>query len=372
MVLTSTHTSTLVTKDEFLRDFAANASSFTSDFYFSASENCFTTIEPGTQASDDLAVSNLEVGKEYSYCVRAVKQGHYMDAPYENSEQRRLLTSSGSSCEAHKIRWEASIHGRVTTIPTAGSLPIKDVLVSWELLSKDSKKILECDNCSGSTLTNEGGTFNIEFNADHLFLDNESDFPVRVFFSKTSPGDLKHDFLCDLGTQELCDPEEGYITYLNHLQFMAPLNVYDDTSVPVSGKVFVADTKFEGSDGCAIESVEVCLYHNMTGGWEQELVCVDTETDGSYLAPVIVGATVSYVELSYYGHTFEVTDKNPLNGEDGILISAEDQFIGFDYKDVSKAKLTVEGKLNETVNICCSVSASKFSSLFLSPTLCSQ
>ena len=89
--------------DEFLSDFAEDAASFTSDFFFSGSEECGMTIDPNEQATDDLSLSNLEVGKTFSYCVRAVKQGHYMDAPYSNSKERRLLTSSQAACEAHTI-----------------------------------------------------------------------------------------------------------------------------------------------------------------------------------------------------------------------------------------------------------------------------
>lgn len=38
-------------------------------------------IVPETQASDDLELSNLIVGKEYAYCVRAINNKHYMDSP---------------------------------------------------------------------------------------------------------------------------------------------------------------------------------------------------------------------------------------------------------------------------------------------------
>ena len=332
--------------DEFLRDFAEGASSFTSDFEFSASEECGTTISPGTQASDDLSLSNLIVGNKYSYCVRAVKQGHYMDAPYERSGERRLLTSSESTCDAHVIRWEASIHGRITTEPNAGSLPIEEVLVSWELLSEDKSRRLECDGCSGSNYTTEGGGFNIPFNVDHPSLKgkNDDEIPVRIFFSKTSI-DIEHVFLCNEGI-DICDPVEGHIAYLSHLQFKDPLHVYDDTSVPLSGKVFIADTSYAGADGCAIANAEVCLFHNTTGGTEAELVCVNTEPDGSYLAPVIIGSTVNFMRIVYHGHTFELSAKNPLNGVAGVMITADGQYTDYDYQDVSKAKLLVEGKLN--------------------------
>ena len=42
--------------EEFLSDFAENAVSFVSDFYFSSSEACYSSINPGRQASDDLTL----------------------------------------------------------------------------------------------------------------------------------------------------------------------------------------------------------------------------------------------------------------------------------------------------------------------------
>jgi len=332
--------------DEFLRDFAENAESFTSDFFFSAGEECYTTIDPSNQASDDLSVFNLEVGKAYSYCVRAIKQGHYMDSPYADSGERRLLTSSEAACEAHTIHWEASIHGQVTTEIDAGSIPIEDVLVSWQLMSKDGTKPLDCMGCSNSTLTNDGGTFNIKFNVNDPSLDNDSDFPVKVTFSKTSPAspeDIKHNMLCNFGMNPC--PLDGYITYLSHLQFKAPLQVYDDTVVPVRGKIFIADTAYPGSEGCVIDGAEICLMHNFTFGGQKTLVCVDTERDGSYIAPVAIGATVHSIVILYNGHIFKMSDKNPLMGEEFVTILADEQFINYDYKDITKAELTIEGEL---------------------------
>lgn len=331
--------------DEFLSDFAEDAASFTSDFFFSGSEECGMTIDPNEQATDDLSLSNLEVGKTFSYCVRAVKQGHYMDEPYSNSKERRLLTSSQAACEAHTIHWEASVHGKVTTEPNAGSIPIEHVLVSWQLMSKDGFTALDCAGCSGSTLTNDGGSFNMIFNVNDPSLDNDSDFPVKVTFSKSSPAlpeDIKHKFVCNNG-MDPC-PLDGYTTYLSHLEFKTPLEVFDDTVVPVNGKVFIADTSFGASDGCAIDGAEICLLHNMTSDIQQTLVCVDTKPDGSYVAPVVIGASVYAAVVKYNGHEFHMSDKNPLTKNEFVRITAEDQFINFDYKDISKAVVTIEGK----------------------------
>ena len=107
--------------DEFLTDFSAGAVSFTSDYYFTASTPYESLIMPELEASDDLRLTELDVGKRYAYCVRAIKQDHYMDSPYEGVNERRLLTSSEAACAAHTIAWEASIDGIVTTVKTAVS-----------------------------------------------------------------------------------------------------------------------------------------------------------------------------------------------------------------------------------------------------------
>jgi hypothetical protein len=105
--------------DEFLTDFSKDGESFTSDYFFSSSQPFGMPVRPELESSDDLSVSLLEVGKLYSYCVRAVRVDHYMDSPYEGGSERRILTSSASACAAHKIEWEASIDGLVTTEPNA-------------------------------------------------------------------------------------------------------------------------------------------------------------------------------------------------------------------------------------------------------------
>jgi len=105
--------------DEFLTDFSKDALSFTSDYFYSSSDPFKGLVTPERQSSDDLRVSQLTVGKEYAYCVRAVKADLYMESPYQAFEERRILTTSASTCGAHKIQWEASIDGLVTTEPSA-------------------------------------------------------------------------------------------------------------------------------------------------------------------------------------------------------------------------------------------------------------
>ena len=179
-------------------------------------------ITPGLEASDDLSLSNLVVGKKYTYCIRAINKDHYMDHPYDSYKTYRSITSSDATCSSHTVKWESSFHGRVTTEPDAGNLPIEDVVITWNLLDKSHKQ-LDCDGCSGRILTNDGGSFNIVFKVEHesLLGRNDDDIPVQIFFQKTtksSPEDIEHIFLCEDGTIE-CDVTNGYIVYISHLQY---------------------------------------------------------------------------------------------------------------------------------------------------------
>lgn len=322
--------------EEFLLDFAEVADSFVSDFYFSGAEECFTTIDPGKEASDDLSFSNLVVGKKYYYCVRAIGSSHYMDAPFALSTERRLITSSLSACDAHTIEWEASMHGQVTTAKNAGYLPIENVTVRWELLDKDDHtRVLRCDGCSGEVTSDDGGFFQIHIQALDISLDNESSTPVKLYFEKISQGAIYHDFLCNDGETQC--PVQGFVTFLNHLTFDAPIHIIDDTSIPFQGKITIADT-----NGCALSNVEVCAMYNDTSGTEEELVCVESDVEGIFNLPVVIGSTVNRLDFSYKNHVFQPRSTDKDFGA-GIVISAEGApYNDYDFEDVTKAKLHVE------------------------------
>lgn len=113
-----------------------------------------------------------------------------MDNPNDQLGTDRPVTSSEKSCEDHIIHWEASIKGEITTEPNAGTLPIKNVTVSWELLDENKEPIncVGCDTeegcggCRGSTTTREGGSFDIEINLDNAALHYKN----RAFLKKSS------------------------------------------------------------------------------------------------------------------------------------------------------------------------------------------
>ena len=105
-----------------------------------------------------------------------------MADPYDANVDAPVLLSSDSTCAPHTIRWESSISGHITTREDAGSLPIKGVVINYQIYSENYAR-LDCDNCSGSAMTNEGGGFTIDFNLDHPFLHDmgeTDDIPVLV------------------------------------------------------------------------------------------------------------------------------------------------------------------------------------------------
>ena len=166
--------------------------SFTHDFFFIAGEACNEIIQPMKEASDDLSMTNLVVGNTYSYCIRAVNPIHYMDHPLDIDDEGRVLSSSGKSCIEHTIKWESSIHGKITTEPNAGKLPIEGVTTAYSLMKNENRTLpLECDGCSGIVKTKKGGTFEIVFNVDHPAMKDKNldEFPVKLEFEKRTQHD---------------------------------------------------------------------------------------------------------------------------------------------------------------------------------------
>ena len=309
--------------------------SFTRDYFYTGRSQCDNKrIAPGLDAHDSLSLSNLIVGKTYEYLVRAA-------APRYNVGVR----SSGPTIIAHKINWEASIHGKVTTNPYAGSLPIKDVEVSWQLYdANDQTMPIECTGCSGKVDTHEGGSFEIPFNIDHrlLYNNNEKEFPVKITFAKKS-GNIVHTFLCNNGEDD-CSGEIGTNVFVKHLQFKVPLDVYDDTSVPFSGKAFIEGTEYSGSDGCMLQNVQVCLLEERSNGGlsktNSTLVCGKTKPDGTYSLPIIIGSRVDYVDLLYHEHVFRPSSKSKF--EKGMVIEEGRFYDNNDFEDIGKARVIVD------------------------------
>lgn len=124
------------------------------------------------------------------------------------------------------------------------------------------------------------------------------------------------------------------------MQFGEPLHVYDDTSVPFNGMVYIHDTVFPGKKGCPLSDVEVCLVHERNIGVQltnSTIVCGSTEADGTYSVPVIIGSRVDYVDLFYHGHAFRTSLNS--NFKPGVVIEAGSYYGDNDFVDVQKAKL---------------------------------
>lgn len=331
---------------EFVDD-SVGATSFTSDFSFQAPKQCTSRITPETQASDDLTLSRLTVGKVYSYCVRAIKEGNYMDLTL-NSKETRALASSSATCNTYQISWESSLSGIVTTDPDAGSIPIEKVNVRWQLLSEDGKD-LKCSQCSGdSILTNKGGTFEIYIKIEDeplLYGKNDEDIPIKLFFSKvtsSNQNDIEHRFLCNEG-QDVCDDENGFVTYLKHLHFDIPIHVYDDTSMPFTGKLLIHGTN------CPVVGANVCPQHHSVAARNNEQnvgnLCVRTDSNGDYIAPVVIGSIIYGVRISYESHDFVRTFDNKWNYGAGVTITEGGFYANNDFYDMTKARLFVQGKI---------------------------
>ena len=170
---------------------------FTPNYNFYSRQACASnTVAPGRQAADNLRVSSLEVGKEYSYCVRATGRS-YMQNPLGPS--KGLLTSSNEACAMHRVRWEGSISGKVTLPPDSGSLPVEGVAITWEMKNTTDNTAI----ASGADKTGAGGGFSIVLNLDNPYLSNEVEYPILVKMAKTTgAGDsvIPHTFACNYET----------------------------------------------------------------------------------------------------------------------------------------------------------------------------
>ena len=296
---------------------------FTPNYYYFATESSLCKdipFVPGKQASDDLAVSRLEVGNVFEYCVRAI-------APL-------TLYTTGYTCATHRIRWEASVAGSVRLDPAAGGLEVEGVNVTYELYD-DLNEVVQ----TGSTITGASGEFDVSFNEDIPSLTSNSRYRLHLNFFKQTSG-IVHEFLCNGG--ELDCTTAGVDVYLKHLSFGHPVAVIDRTSVPFSGRVFVENTAFSSLKGCPVVDAEVCLVDFTALKTKQNAACTTTDNTGFYSIPAVIGLRVS-VAVSYRNHTFKphlpAMTEALLNG---TVIHADGVYEDNDWIDTQKAQLTAE------------------------------
>lgn len=275
-----------------------------------------------------------------------------MDYAFYGKSQSRDILSSLSNCKTHKVLFEASIAGLVTTKQNSGSLPIGGVSVSWELLSVDLETPLICSGCSGNEITTAGGSFHIQVKVDDdiYYNGNNDEFPIRIKYKKQTVlanRKIDHEFLCNEGL-DVCDSSVGDVVYLSHLQFNKPLHIYDDTSTPFKGKVIVDNTVHEGSPGCGVFNATICLMHNFGEDRQAELGCAISQSNGDYNVPVAIGSIVHDIQVSYHSHEFTQTESNVYNYDEGIHITEEGLYIDHDFRDITTTTLIVEGAFKST------------------------
>jgi hypothetical protein len=288
---------------------------FTPNYNYLGESECEErTIEPGTDSSDNLFRSKLEVNKRYRYCVRAVSNLYSTDF---SGLKNLTMRSSDETCLNHIVRWQASIKGFVTTPPEAGGLPIEDVDVTWELLNKKQTRVIPSSGQPRSARTGKAGTFDINFDELHRDLDRDLDQPIRIRFSKTTNVDgaepIKHTFLCQDGDVDCT--EDGTIVYLKHLVFGQFLSVFDDTTVPVRGKVFIMK-----SDGCPLVGAEVCLEMKKDRFGDSILGhCVKTDFAGEFALTATIGTRIS-IRVRYQDHEIVQAPENYYDYSQGTMI----------------------------------------------------
>jgi hypothetical protein len=93
-------------------------------------KECGSQFSPSLQAADDLRRSQLIVGQNYYYSIRASSRSNYRN--------------SNPTIVEHKIKWQASIEGKVTLSDASGGLPINGVLVEYKLKSLNGTTISFC------------------------------------------------------------------------------------------------------------------------------------------------------------------------------------------------------------------------------------
>ena len=104
----------------------------------------------------------------------------------------------------------------------------------------------------------------------------------------------------------------------------------------------IAENGVGVGDGCPISGAEVCLKDVFAGGAEAEALCVESDLDGLFSAPAVIGTTV-VIEIKYENHTFAALDPTQQATYDaGIAIDPDRYYTGFNFKDITTSNLNVE------------------------------
>ena len=241
----------------------------------------------------------------------------------------------------------------------AGSLPVENATITWSLFNTKQETVK-----SGEARTTEDGFVPIKFKIDgddfneaqHVNK-NSNLYMLEVSFEKTTviaDGEtVDHKFLCDDETIA-CSKVS---IYLKHLDFGKELIITDDTSIQISGNVFIDRTPHNGEisnqnahQNCPLPTASVCLKQRQGDVFMTTEICDDTTTEGRYSIPATIGSTVS-VNVNYRNHTFEhVWSK--YNDKDGFTVSADETYNGFHFKDIESNNIIIDaagGLCNKTI-----------------------
>jgi len=298
---------------------------FVDDFYYAASDTCGRKHSP-VHIQD--TIQSLTVGSTHTYCI---------EAGSHNSPQYPY--TSAPACRTVQIKWEASVTGRVALEETSGGFPVGGVQISWSLAN---------GKATGTTQTDASGLYHIHIISDEVTA-IEQDLTIQL--SKTSGNGqraVSHKFLCD----NIIPCTEKSIT-LSHMTFNRVLDFIDDTTVPFTGSVHIANTEHAGLEkGCPMYGIQVCLHDHHNPGLS--LVCDETDGQGKYELPAVLGMVVT-VALRMPGingtHSFErvadgiegtVMQDTDGNFVETFAISEDKVWESVDYQDVTMDTLNVE------------------------------
>ncbi|EJK67225.1 hypothetical protein THAOC_11773, partial [Thalassiosira oceanica] len=157
-----------------------------------------------------------------------------------------------------------------------------------------------------------------EVNFSNLTWDYFQQSPVvpSVNFTCHKYEAVSHKFLCDNESFE-CDPDAGFDTYLEHLDFDKEIAFADATTVPLSGTVYIGRKQGQGivATGCPLVGVQVCIHRltALTRTDNDPMVgkCATTDDKGRYTLFPLVGTKV-YPNVTLEGHAI-----HPLSSDGG-------------------------------------------------------
>ena len=239
---------------------------------------------------------------------------------------------------------------------------MKDVTISWVLFNADNSVVT-----ANYMKTPEDGTIHIKFQLDGSDFVNDELYRLGLRAEKQT-GNITHTFLCDDETRA-CQNGETAI-YIRHLEFDKKVNFADDSSIPIKGKVIIADTKDDSvPDGCTIQGATVCLLRRVGRDMADTGICTETDYTGQYELPATIGSTVS-LSVSYSNHTFQaVSDIVRKELDEGVLIESTKVYNNVDFEDTNKTQLIIDvagGLCNKTLGkeyFCCHISPNCMSNM---------